>query len=173
MGRGTTKRDIVKRIAAETNTPRPVVRQIVQQFLDDIIDELGHGRRLEFRDFGVFETVERKPRVARNPRTGLAIQVPAKTVVHFKQGRVMRERVAALGPGALAPGGSPAATAAGPAPESGPEPESQPEAGPEAGPEPESVPDPEPGTKVEPGPGSEPEKEGADSVPPGEPPSAP
>ena len=157
MGRGTTKRDMVKRIAAETNTPRPVVRQIVQQFLDDIIDELGHGRRLEFRDFGVFETVERKPRVARNPRTGLAIQVPAKTVVHFRQGRVMRERVAALGP---APESAP-----------GPEPESQPEAGLEPGPEAESV--PEPGTKAEPGPGPEPEKEGPDSAPPGEPPPAP
>jgi len=93
----TTKRDLVKRISAETNTPRPVVRQIVQQMLDDIVDELAHGRRLEFRDFGVFEIVERKPRVARNPRTGLTVHVPAKMVAHFKQGRVMKERVAALG----------------------------------------------------------------------------
>ena len=60
-------------------------------------DELAHGKRLEFRDFGVFEVVTRKPRVARNPRTGESIHVPAKTVVHFKQGRVMRERVAAYG----------------------------------------------------------------------------
>ncbi len=93
----TTKRDLVKRISKETNTPRPVVRQIVQQMLDDIVDELAQGHRLEFRDFGVFETVNRKPRVARNPRTGLAVQVPAKTVAHFKQGRVMKQRVAALG----------------------------------------------------------------------------
>ena len=96
MAAATTKRDMVKRISAETNTPRPVVRQIVQQFLDDVVDELAQGHRLEFRDFGVFETIKRKPRVARNPRTGLAIQVPAKTVVHFKQGRIMKERVAAL-----------------------------------------------------------------------------
>jgi nucleoid DNA-binding protein len=93
----TTKRDLVKRISAETNTPRPVVRQIVQQMLDDIVDELAQGHRLEFRDFGVFETVKRKPRVARNPRTGLAVHVPAKVVAHFKQGRIMRQRVAALG----------------------------------------------------------------------------
>jgi len=93
----TTKRDLVKRISAETNTPRPVVRQIVQQMLDDIVDELAQGHRLEFRDFGVFETVRRKPRVARNPRTGLAVHVPAKMVVHFKQGRIMKQRVAALG----------------------------------------------------------------------------
>ena len=93
----TTKRDLVKRISSETNTPRPVVRQIVQQMLDDIIDELAQGHRLEFRDFGVFETVKRKPRTARNPRTGLAVHVPAKTVAHFKQGRIMKQRVAALG----------------------------------------------------------------------------
>ena len=93
----TTKRDLVKRISSETNTPRPVVRQVVQQMLDDIVDELAQGHRLEFRDFGVFETVRRKPRVARNPRTGLAVRVPAKTVAHFKQGRVMKERVAAFG----------------------------------------------------------------------------
>jgi nucleoid DNA-binding protein len=96
MASSVTKRDMVKRVAAESNTPRPVVKQIIQHFLDDIVDELAGGRRIEFRDFGVFETIRRKPRVARNPRTGATIRVPAKTVVHFKQGRVMRERVAGL-----------------------------------------------------------------------------
>ena len=97
MGSATTKHDLVKRVAAETEHPRNVVKQITQSLLDDIIDELAHGKRLEFRDFGVFEVVTRRPRVARNPRTGEAIHVPAKTVVHFKQGRIMRTRVAAYG----------------------------------------------------------------------------
>ena len=103
MGTATTKHDIVKRIAAETKQPRNVVKQITQALLDDIIDELAHGRRLEFRDFGVFDVVTRKPRVARNPRTGEPIHVPAKTVVHFKQGRVMKARVAAYGEGLAQP----------------------------------------------------------------------
>ena len=94
MGGAVTKRDLVRRIASETKASTEVVRQVVQHFLDDLIDELAAGRRLEFRDFGVFEVVRRKPRIARNPRTGEAIEVPAKTVVHFKQGRIMRERVA-------------------------------------------------------------------------------
>jgi integration host factor subunit beta len=97
MGSATTKQDLVKRVAAQTEQPRNVVRQIVQSLLDGIIDELAQGNRLEFRDFGVFEVVTRRPRVARNPRTGEAIHVPAKTVAHFKQGRVMRTRVAAYG----------------------------------------------------------------------------
>jgi nucleoid DNA-binding protein len=72
------------------------VREVCQRLLDEIVEELAAGHRLEFRDFGVFEVVRRKPRIARNPRTGQTIQVPAKTVVHFKQGRVMKERVASL-----------------------------------------------------------------------------
>jgi nucleoid DNA-binding protein len=98
MAGAVTKRDLVRRIAAEVNAPTEQVRQIVQQFLDDLVDELAAGRRLEFRDFGVFEVVRRKPRIARNPRTGETIDVPAKSVVHFKQGRVMRERVATIVP---------------------------------------------------------------------------
>ncbi len=97
MASATTKHDMIKRVAAETDTPRNVVRQDVQAFLDDVIDELAHGKRLEFREFGVFDVVKRKPRVARNPRTGDPIHVPAKTVAHFKQGRAMRTRVAEYG----------------------------------------------------------------------------
>jgi nucleoid DNA-binding protein len=109
MASATTKRDLVKRIASETGVPRATVREVCQRFLDEIVEELSAGHRLEFRDFGVFEVVKRKSRVARNPRTGQTIQVPAKTVVHFKQGRVMKERVAGL-----AAGGAPGRSEAGP-----------------------------------------------------------
>ena len=52
--------------------------------------ELGRGNRLEFRDFGVFEIRDRKPRVAQNPRTLERVQVPAKKVVKFKVGKLMQ-----------------------------------------------------------------------------------
>jgi nucleoid DNA-binding protein len=92
----TTKRELVRRISEETGLGRTAVRQVVQSFLDDIVDELAKGRRIEFRDFGVFDVVHRKARSARNPRTGESIEVPPKTVVHFRQGRQMKERVGAL-----------------------------------------------------------------------------
>ena len=126
MGSATTKHDIIKRVATETEQPRSVVRQITQALLDGIIDELANGKRLEFRDFGVFEVVTRKPRVARNPRTGDPIHVPAKTVVHFKQGRVMKSRVAEYGErlgtlkGAATPAGPAVHDAGGRAPDKEP-----------------------------------------------------
>ena len=54
---------------------------------------LAEGNRLEFRDFGVFETKRRKPRVAQNPRTLERVHVPVKWTVKFKVGRLMKERV--------------------------------------------------------------------------------
>ena len=92
--RTTTKKELVNRIAEETGHTKVVVKEVVQLFLDHIIDELAHGRRLEFREFGVFEVKERAARLAQNPRTLEKVDVPAKRVVKFKVGRLMKQRVA-------------------------------------------------------------------------------
>ena len=70
-----------------------IVKDILQRFLDEIITELTEGNRLEFREFGVFEVRQRAARQAQNPRTLEKVVVPAKRVVKFKVGRLMRERV--------------------------------------------------------------------------------
>ncbi|MBN1256070.1 MAG: integration host factor subunit beta [Planctomycetes bacterium] len=89
----TTKRELVKRIAKMTGQKQDVTKEIIQTFLGQIIEELALGNRLEFREFGVFDIVHKKPRIARNPRTGETVNVPAKRMVHFKVGRLMKKRV--------------------------------------------------------------------------------
>jgi integration host factor subunit beta len=86
-----TKKDLIDRIAEQTGQKRVVVKSTVQKFLDEVILELGRGNRLEFRDFGVFELRERRPRVAQNPKTLEPVEVPAKKVVKFKVGRRMMQ----------------------------------------------------------------------------------
>jgi integration host factor subunit beta len=49
--------------------------------------------RIELRNFGVFEVKQRKPRKARNPRTGERVDVASKNVVTFQPGKEMEERV--------------------------------------------------------------------------------
>ena len=63
---------------------------------DGIIDTLEKERRMELRNFGVFEVKQRKPKKGRNPRTGEVVMVPARLVVTFKPGREMEERVGQL-----------------------------------------------------------------------------
>jgi integration host factor subunit beta len=85
-----TKKELVDRIADETDAKRVTVKKVVQQFLDEIIEELGRGNRLEFRDFGVFETKDRAARIAQNPKTLERVHVPRKRTVKFKVGRMMK-----------------------------------------------------------------------------------
>jgi integration host factor subunit beta len=87
----TTKKDLIDRIAAETRQKRTAVKLTVQSFLDNVIEELSRGNRLEFRDFGVFEIRCRAPRVAQNPKTLERVPVPAKRTVKFKVGRLMKQ----------------------------------------------------------------------------------
>ena len=88
-----TKRELVQRIAEKTGVQQVSAKEVIQSFLDEIITELAKGNRLEFRDFGVFEPKSKAQRVARNPRTGAKVQVPEKTTVKFKVGRLMKKRI--------------------------------------------------------------------------------
>ena len=89
-----TKKELIDRIAEATQAKRVVVKRIVQSFLDEIINELAADNRLEFRDFGVFETRTRTARIAQNPKTLERVQVPPKRSVKFKMGRLMKEKLA-------------------------------------------------------------------------------
>ena len=88
-----TKKELIDRIAEHSSHKRVVVKRIIQTFLDEIIDELGQGNRLEFRDFGVFESRERAARTAQNPKTLERVAVPPKRTVKFKVGRLMKLRL--------------------------------------------------------------------------------
>ncbi|HLB75153.1 MAG TPA: HU family DNA-binding protein [Sedimentisphaerales bacterium] len=90
-----TKKELIDRIAECTQAKRVAVKQIIQVFLDEIVKELSENNRLEFRDFGVFETRTRVSRVAQNPKTLERVEVPAKRTVKFKMGRLMRENLRA------------------------------------------------------------------------------
>lgn len=87
------KKVIIELISDEVGTKRCVVRDVLQAFLDLVVDELSKGNRFEFREFGVFEVVHRKQRIALNPKTMQKVKVPSKAVVLFKPGKAMKEKV--------------------------------------------------------------------------------
>src|SRR6476659_5027521 len=71
-------------------------KESVQKTCDAIVETLLEERRIELRNFGVFEVKQRAARKARNPRTGAKVNVPEKFVVTFKPGKEMEERVREL-----------------------------------------------------------------------------
>src|SRR5471030_2212535 len=110
---------MVIEIAKKTNVEQQKVKQIVQLTLDSIVDILSTEKRIELRNFGVFEVRTRK---ARNPRTGAEVMVPSKQVVTFKAGKIMEEKIenlpttpAPAGNTSAAPSAAPAASPTTPA----------------------------------------------------------
>jgi nucleoid DNA-binding protein len=84
---------MVIEITKKTGVEQQKVKQIVQLTLDGIIAVLSTEKRIELRNFGVFEVRIRKARKARNPRTGAEVMVPSRQVVSFKAGKIMEELV--------------------------------------------------------------------------------
>jgi len=91
-----TKKEIVRTISEEIGLTQMKTKEIVQKTFDAIIEALVTEKRIEFRNFGVFEVKKRAARQARNPKTGEKVIVPEKYVVTFKPGKEMEERVSQL-----------------------------------------------------------------------------
>ena len=88
-----TKKEIAKKIAEQSGVTVLVALEAVQMVFDGIIQTLLDEGRIELRNFGVFEVKRRRARKARNPRTGENVSIPERSVVTFKPGREMEQRV--------------------------------------------------------------------------------
>lgn len=92
-----TKKKLIQSISTEKSVHPNDVRQVIQSFLDKMIDSLAEGERLEFRDFGVFEVVVRKQKIGRNPKNAaVPIVIPARSAVKFTPGKKMRKLIEKL-----------------------------------------------------------------------------
>lgn len=93
-GIGVIKSELIARIAdGNHHLFHKDIERIVNVILDEIIDALARGDRVELRGFGAFTVKHRKPRTGRNPRTGESVKVDEKFVPFFKTGRELRERL--------------------------------------------------------------------------------
>lgn len=89
-----TKKKLIQKISQAKGIHPNDVRNVIQSFLDEMTDTLSQGDRLEFRDFGVFEVVERKQKIGRNPKNAaVPIVIPARKAVKFTPGKKMRKLI--------------------------------------------------------------------------------
>ena len=88
-----TKAELVELIAAETGVSKKDTAQIVELIMTNIGQALVSGDRVELRGFGSFKVKTRGKRLARNPRTGASVAVPAKRVPFFKASNDLKARL--------------------------------------------------------------------------------
>ena len=89
-----TRSQLIQRLAQQyPYLVHDEVERIVKTIFENISEALARGERVELRGFGSFTVKEYAPRVGRNPRTGEAVQVPAKRRLNFKIGKELRRRI--------------------------------------------------------------------------------
>ncbi len=93
----TTKRDLVVKVSEKTGLTQQEVFDVVQSLVEEVTDCLAQGDQVVLRNFGAFQVTKSKPKIGRNPKKPKAtVEIPARAVVKFKPGKVMRERVSQL-----------------------------------------------------------------------------
>lgn len=88
-----TKADLVENVAKEAEMTKKDAEQLVEIIFDSIVSTLNKGEKIELRGFGSFRVRHRNARKGRNPKTGEAVNIPAKRVAYFKPGKDLKELI--------------------------------------------------------------------------------
>lgn len=91
-----TKSELISKVAARQSLSLLTEKDIelaIKALLEQMVEALAEGQRVEIRGFGSFSLHHRPPRVGRNPKTGESVSVGSKYVPHFKPGKELKERV--------------------------------------------------------------------------------
>ncbi len=86
-----TKSDIVTKIAADTGTTKVTAAKALAAFLGSITEALRKGEKVSIAGFGSFSVLQRKARKGKNPQTGKALTIPAKTTPKFTAGKSLKD----------------------------------------------------------------------------------
>lgn len=88
-----TKADLVNEISEATGLTKVDTEAVVNGIIYTIGNALSRGEGIEIRGFGTFRVREKKPRQARNPRTGEKVEVPRRFVPSFKPSKELKQLV--------------------------------------------------------------------------------
>src|SRR5574337_1766541 len=90
-----TRNDLAVELSLKLDIPVDRAKCVVDTTFNSLIDALTEGKRLQFRNFGLFDVVERKPKVGRNPKAPEAgqYQIPARKMVRFRIGKELFDKL--------------------------------------------------------------------------------
>ena len=93
-GGGVNKSDLVDSVSKVTSLTKREAEHAVNAVVHAVMSEVKAGQRVSIVGFGSFHPTRRKARIGRNPQTGQAIKIKAKTVVKFRVAKAAKDVIA-------------------------------------------------------------------------------
>jgi len=87
------KAELISKIAADVDLSKTQATDALESVINSITQTLKKGEKLTLVGFGTFSVTKRAARTGRNPQTGEAIKIKAKTVAKFKAGKELSEKL--------------------------------------------------------------------------------
>ncbi len=87
------KEELVKEVAKKANVSQKAAADVLVATIETIEKTVAKGKKVTLVGFGSFEARKRKARTGRNPQTGAAIKIAAKTVPAFSAGKKFKDAV--------------------------------------------------------------------------------
>ncbi len=94
MAKGMTKTQLVRTMAEKLELSNKQVSGFLEQLADTAVQETKKNGEFTIPGIGKLVKAERKARLGRNPQTGEAIKIKAKTVVKFRVAKVAKDTIA-------------------------------------------------------------------------------
>ena len=88
-----TKSELLSTLAEQTGLKKTEVSSVMDSLVSTVYKTLKKEKKIKLEGMGVFQLKDRKARMARNPRTGEMVKVPAKKVVKLRVTKDMKEAV--------------------------------------------------------------------------------
>lgn len=93
MGKTLTRADLIDALGREVGLSRNDCSDLLESLLEHLAKTLERGQLVKLARFGNFSVRAKRPRIGRNPKTGVEATISARRVVSFKASQIMRERV--------------------------------------------------------------------------------
>ena len=87
------KSELIDAMASESGLSKVDCKKALEALVSSISTSLGKGDKVSLMGFGSWNVIKRSSRIGRNPKTGDSLQIPAKSVVKFKTGSELSEKV--------------------------------------------------------------------------------
>jgi len=88
------KKELIEKISkSQDQLPHRDIELAVKTVINCMTQALSTGERIEIRGFGSFSLRYRRPRVGRNPKSGMSVTINERYVPHFKPGKNLKKRV--------------------------------------------------------------------------------